>query len=73
VGLTYTPDEVDPDFISNEEDKKFTQPVKFNAVFRSGINESDVIGAGQFPFYIFSCFLFQFFKRAHPLSFCCFS
>ncbi|NER18814.1 acyloxyacyl hydrolase [Spongiivirga citrea] len=54
VGLTYNTDETDTDFIQSEEDKKFTQPIKFNAVFRSGINESDVIGSGQFPFYIFS-------------------
>jgi hypothetical protein len=42
------------EFISNLTDKKFTQPIKYNLVFRSGINESDVVGSGQFPFYIFS-------------------
>ncbi|MFP2997201.1 acyloxyacyl hydrolase [Spongiivirga sp. MCCC 1A20706] len=54
VGLNYNMDATDPDFIRNDEEKKFTQPIKYNVVFRSGINESDVIGSGQFPFYIFS-------------------
>ena len=30
---------------------------KYNFVFRSGINESDVLGSGQFPFYILSTYL----------------
>jgi hypothetical protein len=30
--------------------------VKLNFVFRTGVNESDVIGSGQFPFYIFSAY-----------------
>ena len=30
--------------------------IRLNLVFRSGINESDVVGSGQFPFYIFSAY-----------------
>ncbi|NQY07018.1 MAG: acyloxyacyl hydrolase [Flavobacteriaceae bacterium] len=37
-----------------ESGEKFTQPIKYNIVFRSGVNESDVVGTGQFPFYVFS-------------------
>ncbi len=47
-------DDEEPEFISDLTDEKFTQPIKYNLVFRSGINESDVVGSGQFPFYIFS-------------------
>ena len=36
--------------------KKFTQPIKYNVVFRGGVNESDVVGSGQFPFYIISAY-----------------
>jgi hypothetical protein len=32
----------------------FTQAIKYNIAFRSGVNESDVVGTGQFPFYVFS-------------------
>lgn len=59
VGLTYSflNGEV-PEYITTVSDveKVFTQPIKYNFVFRSGINESDVIGSGQFPFYIFSAY-----------------
>ena len=44
------------DYISDLTEEKFTQPIKYNLVFRSGINESDVVGSGQFPFYIFSAY-----------------
>lgn len=30
---------------------KYTEPIKYNIVFRSGLNESMVIGSGQKPFY----------------------
>jgi len=32
-------------------DSTYTEPVKFNAVFRGGFNESDVIGSGQKAYY----------------------
>lgn len=55
VGLNYNLDEEDPEYVYDESnDEKFTQPIKYNVVFRSGINESDVVGSGQFPFYIVS-------------------
>lgn len=56
VGITYNLDEEEPEYISTETNEKFTQPIKFNFVFRSGINESDIIGSGQFPFYIISAY-----------------
>ena len=42
------------EFIRDLTDEKLTEPIKYNLVFRSGLNESDVVGSGQFPFYIFS-------------------
>jgi hypothetical protein len=56
LGLTYSLEEEEPEYIRTVTDGKFTQPVKFNLVFRSGINESDIINSGQFPFYIFSAY-----------------
>ena len=56
VGVTYNLDEADPEFIKTVTKEKFTQPIKYNLVFRSGINESDVIGSGQYPFYILSAY-----------------
>lgn len=53
-GLTYSLEDEDPEFILKNTNEKFTQPIKYNLVFRSGINQSDVIGSSQYPFYIFS-------------------
>ena len=33
-----------------------SEGVRVNLVFRAGVNESDVVGSGQFPFYIFSAY-----------------
>ncbi|WP_231555210.1 acyloxyacyl hydrolase [Cellulophaga sp. Hel_I_12] len=54
AGLTYDLDGgKEPDYIKIEQEK-ITEPIRFNLAFRTGINESDVINSGQFPFYIFS-------------------
>lgn len=48
-----------PDYVLSEalEKNSFAEEVKINAVFRYGWNESDVLGQGHFPFYVFSSFL----------------
>ena len=56
VGVTYSLGDEEPEFIKTITKDKFTQPIKYNLVFRSGVNESDVVGSGQFPFYIFSTY-----------------
>ena len=54
VGLTYHLDTERSEFITDLQDEKFTEKIKYNIAFRSGINQSDVIGSEQFPFYILS-------------------
>jgi len=54
VGITYNLDEEDLEFIKTVTKEKFTQPIKYNLAFRSGINQSDIIDSGQYAFYIFS-------------------
>ncbi|MFD2822102.1 acyloxyacyl hydrolase [Lacinutrix iliipiscaria] len=56
VGVTYDLDEEAQEYIKTITKEKFTQPIKYNLVFRSGINESDVVGSGQYPFYIISAY-----------------
>ena len=58
IGVTYSLSENEPKYqhTLEDEDRKFTQPVKYNVVFRTGINESDIVDSGQFPFYIFSAY-----------------
>ncbi|WP_298532931.1 acyloxyacyl hydrolase [uncultured Algibacter sp.] len=59
LGVIYSLDESEPEYQTNIKDGgkvKFTEPVKYNLAFRTGINESDVVGSGQFPFYVFSAY-----------------
>jgi hypothetical protein len=53
AGLVYTLEQAETEYIRREK-TKLTEPIKYNLVFRSGVNESDNIGHGQYPFYIFS-------------------
>ncbi len=56
LGLTYNLNDADPEYIDDLTNEKYTEPIGYNFVFRSGINQSDVIGSGQYPFYIFSAY-----------------
>lgn len=56
VGVTYTLDKELPEYQHTITKEKYTEPVKVNIAFRSGINESDIIDSGQFPFYILSAY-----------------
>ena len=58
LGITYNLDDEELEFQKtlDENDRKFSQPIKYNIAFRAGINESDVVGSGQFPFYIISAY-----------------
>lgn len=57
VGLTYDLDGGKTyDFIPATPRERFREPIRFNLAFSSGINESDEIGSGQFPFYIFTAY-----------------
>lgn len=38
------------------EKEKFSEPIRYNFVFRSGVNESDIINSGQYPFYVASIY-----------------
>lgn len=56
VGLNYTFDrDENLQYIKRIQDSiAYKQPVKYNIAFRAGINESDVIGSGQKPYYALS-------------------
>lgn len=58
AGLIYELDAVQPGIqeYTRWPKEPVTEGVRLNLVFRSGINESDVVGSGQFPFYIFSAY-----------------
>ncbi|WP_086475499.1 MULTISPECIES: acyloxyacyl hydrolase [Arenibacter] len=57
LGLTYDLQRgLEKEYVRTEDTTSYAEPVRYNLAFRSGINESDVVGSGQFPFYIFSAY-----------------
>ena len=59
VGMNYQLDYEDlPEYIHKQDSlsSSHAEPITFNFEFKSGINESDVVGMGQKPFYIFSAY-----------------
>lgn len=70
VGANYLFDhENKPEYIPSSEEKKFTEPIKMNVVFRSGVNESDINDMGQFPFYVFSGYADKRLNRKSAVQF----
>lgn len=57
LGLNYSfKSEKWPDYISKSKNEPYSEPVHYNFVFRGGINSSDIVGMGEYPFYIFSVY-----------------
>ncbi len=59
AGVSYLIDHEDfPAYIRTEDSLSSThaERFKYNFVFRTGLNESDVVGQGQYPFYVASVF-----------------
>jgi len=46
---------------------KYKERIGYNFIFRTGINESDVVGSGQFPFYTFGFSLDKRWSRKSKL------
>jgi hypothetical protein len=55
-------------YLKKEDQEKITEPIRYNLIFRSGINESDVINSGQFPFYIISAYADKRISRRNALQ-----
>ncbi|ALM08999.1 deacylase [Sediminicola sp. YIK13] len=57
VGLVYDLDGGKTiDYLPAQAGEKISEPIRYNFVFRSGLNESDVVNSGQYPFYIVSAY-----------------
>ena len=53
-GLFYDLSNHEREFIPLKEKPLLDKKVRYNFVLRGGINEYDVVGSGQFPFFVFS-------------------
>ncbi|WGK65453.1 acyloxyacyl hydrolase [Flavobacteriaceae bacterium YJPT1-3] len=68
IGLSYFPDaDRQPDYIPDEK-TPYSEPIKYNLVLRSGLNESDYIGLGQAPFLVVSTFIDKRINRKSTLQ-----
>jgi hypothetical protein len=47
----------------------FKEPLRYNLAFRTGFTESDAIGSGQFPFYVFSGYIDKRLSRKSAVQF----
>ncbi len=57
VGVNYQLDSKFPAYIEKDKDLiRGAEPISFGFLFRGGINESDIVGSGQLPFYTFSAY-----------------
>ncbi|RZJ36483.1 MAG: acyloxyacyl hydrolase [Flavobacterium sp.] len=50
VGINYD-DGKKHEFIADTTKQKFSEPIRYNIAFRTGISESQIVGSGQKPFY----------------------
>ena len=66
LGFNYQLDEEFPEYIP-ETKSHYSEPIKFNLVLRSGVNESDYVGLGQRSFLVVSSFIDK--KINHKSSF----
>lgn len=60
AGLSYQLDNENfPEYIplTDIKSSSYAEPIKYNLVFRMGANESDVLGQGQYPFYVVSAYV----------------
>lgn len=65
VGLNYTFNRNENiEYILSQKDTiDYKEPIKYNIAFRGGVNESDVIGSGQYPYYALSVYADKRFTR----------
>lgn len=57
AGLTYDLDGGRPvHYLPREKREKVREPLRYNLAFRTGLNESDVVGSGQYGFMVLSAY-----------------
>ncbi|NLP58863.1 acyloxyacyl hydrolase [Lutibacter sp. B1] len=71
LGLNYNLDEKinERELIPSPDSKKFTEPIKYNFAVRGGINESEIIGSGQKPFFVASVYADKRLNRKSAIQF----
>lgn len=71
LGITYNLEDNEPEYqhtINEKEDQDYSEPIKYNLVFRGGLNESDIIGSGQYGMFIISAYADKRINRKSALQ-----
>ena len=70
LGLNYnlTSDNGQLNFSSNRLGNTFKEPIKYNFAVRGGINESEIIGSGVKPFFVFTAYADKRISRKSALQ-----
>lgn len=69
IGINYMIDsKTEREFIPRIKDSIYTEPIKFNLALRSGVQESRVIGTGQYPFYFISAYADKRFTKSSSVQ-----
>ncbi|MEH6535364.1 MAG: acyloxyacyl hydrolase [Psychroserpens sp.] len=70
IGTNYVfNNDKEPEYIASSDEKTYKEKIKYNFVFRTGLNESDIIDMGQFPFYIVSAYADKRLNRKSAIQF----
>jgi len=57
VGLNYTFGRSEEyRYVSENDTVAYSEPIRYTIAIRGGVNESDIIGSGQYPYYAFSVY-----------------
>ena len=57
VGLNYELNYKETiNYLPIKDTLKVIEPIRYNIIFRGGINQNDLIGSGQFPFFVLSAY-----------------
>ena len=68
LGLNYAFNDENIEYKLSNDTLKSTFPLKYNIAFRTGINESDIIGSGQKPFYELSFYADKQFTKKSKIQ-----
>ncbi len=64
AGITYNLEQYKKEYLTKEKGLvKTSEPFSYGFIFRTGINESDVVGSGRFPFYTIAAFIDKRFNK----------
>jgi len=69
IGFNYEFEHQRPNYTKKEKGEvKGVEPFGYGVFFRSGVNESDIVGSGQFPFYTFGLSVDKRFNKKSAVS-----